>query len=95
VAVQIVWDVPSTGGGARVLRGIGVALGAILVFAALIVAAVPLLVVLVTVDDLRNGRRPAVFDAQGLLGLAGFAAGSIVGLWLGLRLIRGRRRLGL
>ena len=62
VAVGIVWDVRSQGGARRVLRGSGVVLGAILVFAALIAAAFPLLVVLVVVSDVREGRQTSAFE---------------------------------
>jgi hypothetical protein len=70
-------------------------LGAVLVFAALIAAAFPLLVVLVVVDDVREGRQTSAFEPDALRALLLFVVGTIVGLWVGLRLIRGRRRLGL
>jgi hypothetical protein len=95
MAVQIVWDVPSTGAAGRVLRGIGVVLGMILVIAGLVAATLPLLYVLIVVSDLIEGRQPSALEANDLRILGIFGASMIVGLWVGLRLIRGRRRLGL
>jgi hypothetical protein len=94
MAIRIVEDLPG-GGAARLGRGIVVLLGLVLLLAGLLAAILPLLWLELTLTDLVTGYspdRPTGSDVQQIVITAIVA---VVGIWAGLRLIRGRRRLGL
>jgi hypothetical protein len=95
MAVRIVHDVDGGGGGRRLVRLVSVVLGSVLVFAGLIAFALPLLYVLFVVDALLNGTEVPVPRGSDLPAFAIAFGITIVGVWVGLRLVRGRRRLGL
>jgi hypothetical protein len=95
VAIEIVEDVPSGRlAWHQFVRFFAVLLGAALVVIGLSAAALPLLTVAALVMLLASGDTPSDItnDWQPL---AISAVVAWIGLWLGVRLIRGRRRLGL
>lgn len=94
MTVRIVERVPAHGAGRTVVRFVAVTLGVLLVSAGLVMAVVPLLAVVVFADSLRTGSQMSM-SGQGWQQLLIFTALAGAAVWLGLRLIRGRRRIGL
>jgi hypothetical protein len=95
VAVRIVEDVPDGSGLRRVFRGIVVLLGVVLLVAGVLGAVVVALWLATVAETIaRGGEMPRPLSDE-LPGVALFTGGTAVTLWAGLRLIRGRRRLGL
>jgi uncharacterized membrane protein YkgB len=95
MAVRIVEEVPGGLGLRRLVRGVAVVLGMALVVAGLLAAVLPMLLVFVTVSAIIAGDELTGLSGRDLRDLALFVGGAALSLWLGLRLIRGRRRLGL
>jgi hypothetical protein len=95
MAVHIVDDVPAGFPGRRLGRGIAVLLGILLVVAAMIAAIVPLLWVEAAVYAVVTHSGSAVDKPSDALYFAALVLIVVLVLWVGLRLIRGRRRLGL
>jgi hypothetical protein len=92
MAVRIVVDHPR-GGGVRFGRGLAVLFGAIFVLAGLIAAVLPLLLIVAAVGTLVSGESLDLSDDDGLLQVVLATAIAITGLFVGLKLIRGRRRM--
>src|SRR5262245_45753112 len=108
MAVRIVLGVAKAGTLSRVLRGFAIGTGPLLMFVAIVlIAPFPIMFTVGSVLDAIDGRGltapwtwsppPATPEDQGV-GLDPFirvVVIVVVGVWLGLLLIRGRRRFGL
>jgi hypothetical protein len=95
MAVRIVQDVPSAGGLRRLGRAIAVLLGAALLLAGMVTAVVPLLYLLLFIASINDPNVSTDLSAEEGRLLAITVTIALAGPLLGLRLIRGRRRLGL
>ncbi|MGH9181455.1 MAG: hypothetical protein ACRDY5_07050 [Acidimicrobiales bacterium] len=92
MGVRVVLD-PGGGAGRRRLgRGLAAVIGTVFVVAGLVMASVPLLVVTLVSVSVASGDRPEV-TADLAAGSAGLVAGALVALLVGIRFVRGRRRL--
>jgi hypothetical protein len=94
MAVQIVEDVPGRGGARQAGRGAARLLGGLLFVIGAVAALVPVAAVVALVVDLFSHDSPSVDNGAWTLFVVATAV-MFVGLAGGLRLIRGRRRLGL
>lgn len=95
MAVRVVLDVPGAGGLARLMRGVALLLGVVLMLAAILAAVYPLALAVIIIDTTVDGSTIDPLSSDDQLGLAISLGIVIIGSWLGVRLIRGRRRLGL
>jgi hypothetical protein len=93
VAIQVVEAYPDRGGGRRAGRFVMAVVGVVLLLIGLIALGLTLAVVAAVVIGAREGDSEGLNEA--LQALALFGAIAVVGLWLGMRAVRGRRRLGL
>ena len=93
MAVDIILDFPRHDALARAGRGIIAFIGAVLVLVAVVASALPILVLSLTVASLVSGKELPEFDAELVRPLAVATAIMIVGFTIGLKLVRGRRRL--
>jgi hypothetical protein len=95
MTVQIVDDVAGGFWLRRFGRSIVVLLGLVLFVAGFVALAYPTGIAALVGTGLAIGDGPPPFTGRDVLALALFTVGGIGGVWLGLRMIRGRRRLGL
>ncbi|MBB5868888.1 flagellar biogenesis protein FliO [Allocatelliglobosispora scoriae] len=95
MAVRVVHDVEGGSGLRGVLRAIAVLLGVVLIVVGIVAAVFPLIYILLTASDLLQGNSVSSLDGNDAVQLLVLIAVSLLGFWLGLRFIRGRRRTGL
>lgn len=92
--MQIIQNLPHTPLGRRILRALAGLVGAVLTIAGLIATVPPLLFLVLSLLVLLMGDNPlSRLDADGLMGLLLCIAVAAVCLYLGRRLVRGKRRL--
>ena len=90
--MQIIQNLPHTPLGRRILRALAGLVGAVLTIAGLIAAALPILFLVLSLLALLKGDNPlSRLDADGLMGLLLCVAVAAVCLYLGRRLVRGKR----
>ncbi len=95
MSVRIVQDVPAGRlPWQRLSRLVLSLLGAVLVAAGLLAAVLPVLLVVIVVDSIFT-RESLQVTAKDFAGMAALAAVSLLACWLGIKLVRGRRKLGL
>jgi len=92
MAVDIVLDVAGHRLFRRAWRGVTAVVGFLFILAAMLASTIPILVVTVVIGALVTNEKPEL-DGDGVRALVVASAVMVVGLFLGLRLIRGRRRL--
>ena len=93
MGIQVVEAYPDQGGGRRALRFVVALIGVLLLLVGLIALGLTVAVAAAVVIGASQGDNEGLTEAAQALGI--FGAIAVVGLWLGMRAVRGRRRLGL
>jgi hypothetical protein len=95
MSVRIVQDVPAGRlPWQRLSRLVLAAVGLVFVVAGLLAAVLPVMLVIILAETLVSGESEPMSGGD-LVGVGALAAGAVLLMWLGVMLIRGRRRLGL
>jgi hypothetical protein len=95
VAVRVVLKAEGGTGGRRLGRAFVFLIGALLFVAGLLCAGILMWMVVVIAWNWADGTAPSSMKSNDIAVLAAFAGATLLALWLGLTLIRGRRRMGL